>query len=162
MLLSVVLCVHVTATVTVTEALLLCPLLEDHERITVNRYPRARKQNQTATSQSIAAQFHLHRPECLKTAHHRTSHRTSPHITAHHKFIGITVPHITLTGPHITLYRARTVPHITLRGPHITLYRPTNSRIVCVHNCSLQCIVSACHTTHHTWQETQTVSSDIF
>ena len=82
--------------------------------------------------------------------------RTSPHITAHHpahhKFMGITVPHITLTGPHITLYRARTVPHrpITLRGPHITLYRPTNSRIVCVHNCSLQCIVSACHTTHHT------------
>ena len=42
--------------------------------------------------------------------------------------MGITVPHITLTGPHITLYRARTVPHITLRGPHITLYRPTNSR----------------------------------
>ena len=40
-------------------------------------------------------------PECLKTAHHRTS----PHITAHHKFMGITVPHITLTGPHITLYR---------------------------------------------------------
>ena len=67
-------------------------------------------------------------PECLKTAHHRTSHRTSPHITAHDKFMGITVPHITLTGPHITLYRARTVPHITLRGPHITLYRLTNSR----------------------------------
>jgi len=49
-------------TVTVTEALVLRPLLEDRGRITVNPYPGARRQNETKmfsdhdeTSPSIAA-----------------------------------------------------------------------------------------------------------
>jgi len=52
----------VTVTVTVTEALVLRPLLEDRGRITVNPYPGARRQNETEmfsdhdeTSPSIAA-----------------------------------------------------------------------------------------------------------
>jgi len=51
-----------TVTVTVTETLVLRPLLEDRGRITVNRYPGARRQNETEmfshhdeTSPSIAA-----------------------------------------------------------------------------------------------------------
>jgi len=52
----------------------------------------------------------------------------------------------------------RTSPHINRTSPvyghNCTsqhLYKPTNSRIVCVLNSSVQCrpIVPACHTTHH-------------